>query len=239
MTASYNVMGDLGDFNMGEVEEEISCCCCCDTTFMVTDLGLIQEEEEVAEAAVGVEGVFSVVGKGGIVPRTGGGEIILVGDVGSSMELGSWLINGAGGSCPLAFEGDVPNRTDGDDTFCGVHNPLLPLLLLLLLLRAMEDARGLLLWGVDGETSNLARSFLNERCEDWVGLGVSGERGGDVGRVLSTLSTLSTFSSGCPTSSTSWDTTFASVPTATGILAAVCSDKEGSLTSSFGGTGLG
>ena len=114
MTASYNVMGDLGDFNKEDEEVERSCCCCWGTTFIVTDLGLIQEEEE---AAAGVEGVSSVVGKGVAVPGTGGGEDVLLGDVGSSMELVSWLINGAGGSCPLAFEGDVPNRTEGDDTF--------------------------------------------------------------------------------------------------------------------------
>lgn len=120
MTASYKVMGDLGDVMK---EDPVS----CGTIFIVTDLGLFQGEEDgegVSESGTRIvlKGSSSVVGKGAVTSG-GEGEEILMGAVGSSIEVESLVVvNGAGGSCPLTFsKGDVP-------TVWGVSDLLLLLL---------------------------------------------------------------------------------------------------------------
>lgn len=115
-------MGDLGDVMK---EDPVS----CGTIFIVTDLGLFQGEEDgegVSESGTRIvlKGSSSVVGKGAVTSG-GEGEEILMGAVGSSIEVESLVVvNGAGGSCPLTFsKGDVP-------TVWGVSDLLLLLLLL-------------------------------------------------------------------------------------------------------------
>lgn len=113
-------MGDLGDVMK---EDPVS----CGTIFIVTDLGLFQGEEDgegVSESGTRIvlKGSSSVVGKGAVTSG-GEGEEILMGAVGSSIEVDSVVVvNGAGGSCPLTFsKGDVP-------TVWGVSDLLLLLL---------------------------------------------------------------------------------------------------------------